>query len=217
VIKLTKLLQTVIDRSDMIVEAFLQHIALSFISLFIGVLIALPAGMLIARHRKYAESAIGVAAVLQTIPSLALFGFLVPLIGIGSKTALIALIVYALLPILRNTYAGLTGVDQAIIEAGRGMGMTENQILKKIEFPIALPFIMAGIRTATILTVGIATLATFVGAGGLGDVIYRGLQSYNNYLVLAGAVPVAVLAIMFDVILRFIEKVVTPKGLKISK
>src|SRR5699024_12590833 len=106
-------------------------------------------------------------------------------------TALTALSFYALLPTLRNKYAGLTGVDQAIIEAGRVMGMIENQILKKIEFPIALPFIMAGIRTATILTVGIATLATFVGAGGLGDVIYRGLQSYNNYLVLAGAVPVA--------------------------
>src|SRR5699024_7706448 len=171
-IKLTKLLQTVIDRSEMIVEAFLQHIALSFISLFIGVLIALPAGMLIARNRKYAESAIGVDAVLESIPSLAWFSLLVRLIGFGTKTAIIYLIVYALLPILRNTYAGLTGVDQAIIEAGRGMGMTENQILKKIEFPIALPFIMAGIRTATILTVGIATLATFVGAGGLGDVIY---------------------------------------------
>src|SRR5699024_5548673 len=179
------------------------------------VLIALPVGMFVARHRKYAESAIGVAAVLQTIPSLALFGFLVPLIGIGSKTALIALIVYALLPILRNTYAGLTGVDQAIIEAGRGMGRTANQILKKIKFVIA--FIMAGIPTAIILNVGIAPLATFVGVGGLVDVIYRGSQSYNNYLVLAGAVPVAVMANMFDVILRFIEKVVTPKGLKISK
>lgn len=213
---MTKLIQTISDRSDMLMEAFLQHIGLSFVSLVIGICIALPTGMLVARHRKYAESAIGVTAVLQTIPSLALFGFLVPVIGIGSKTALIALIVYALLPILRNTYAGLTGVDQSIIEAGRGMGMTENQILKKIELPMALPFIMAGIRTATVLTVGIATLATFVGAGGLGDVIYRGLQSYNNYLVLAGAVPVAVLAILFDVILKVIEKFVTPKGLKIT-
>ena len=126
--------------------------------------------------------------------------FLCRLIGIGSKTALIALVIYALLPIVRNTYAGLTGVDESIIEAGRGMGMTPNQILKKIEFPIALPVIMAGIRTATVLTVGIATLATFVGAGGLGDVIYRGLQSYNNALVLAGALPVALLAIAFDFI-----------------
>ncbi len=213
--QLNKFIHTVIDRSDMIMDAFLQHIFLSFVSLAIGVLIALPVGMFVARHRKYAESAIGVTAVFQTIPSLALFGFLVPLIGIGSKTALIALIIYALLPILRNTYAGLTGVDQSIIEAGRGMGMTPNQILRKIEFPMALPFIMAGIRTATVLTVGIATLATFVGAGGLGDVIYRGLQSYNNSLVLAGALPVAVLAIVFDFGLKLVEKRVTPKGLKV--
>lgn len=206
--------QTVMNRSDLIIDSFLQHLSLSFVSLAIGVLISLPVGMFVARHRKYAETIIGITAVLQTIPSLALFGFLVPLIGIGSKTALVALIIYALLPILRNTYAGLTGVDQSIIEAGRGMGMTPNQILKKIELPMALPFIMAGIRTATVLTVGIATLATFVGAGGLGDVIYRGLQSYNNSLVLAGALPVAVLALLFDFALKLLEKKVTPKGLK---
>ena len=158
---------------------------------------------------------IGVTAILQTIPSLALFGFLVPIIGIGSKTALVALVIYALLPIVRNVYTGITSVDPAIIEAGSGMGMTPNQVLFKIELPIALPFIMAGIRTATVLTVGIATLATFVGAGGLGDIIYRGLQSYNNALVIAGAVPVALLAILFDVLLKLVEKGVTPKGLKI--
>ena len=211
VMPLSKFIDIFATRSDLIVDAFMQHIFLSFVSLAVGVAISLPVGMIVARHRKYAEPVIGVTAVLQTIPSLALFGFLVPLIGIGSKTALVALIIYALLPILRNTYAGLTGVDQSIIEAGRGMGMTPNQILTKIELPIALPFIMAGIRTATVLTVGIATLATFVGAGGLGDVIYRGLQSYNNALVLAGALPVAVLAILFDLVLKFIEKKVTPK------
>lgn len=205
---------TIISRSDMIIEAFLQHLTLSITSLAIGVLIALPVGMFVARHRRYAEAVIGITAVLQTIPSLALFGLLVPLIGIGSKTALIALIIYALLPILRNTYAGLTSVDASVIEAGRGMGMTPNQILKRIELPMALPFIMAGVRTATVLTVGIATLATFVGAGGLGDIIYRGLQSYNNTLVLAGALPVAILALLFDFILKIIEKKVTPKGLK---
>ena len=151
-------IETVTSRSDMITEAFLQHIFLSFVALAIGILIALPTGMLVARHRRFAEPIIGVAAILQTIPSLALFGFLVPLIGIGSKTALIALIIYALLPIVRNTYAGLTGVDEAIVEAGRGMGMTPNQILKKIEFPIALPVIMAGIRTATVLTVALLRL-----------------------------------------------------------
>ncbi|MDS9472121.1 ABC transporter permease [Sporosarcina pasteurii] len=205
---------TVSSRSDLIIEAFLQHIFLSFVALALGVAIALPTGILIARYRRFAEPIIGVTAVLQTIPSLALFGILVPLIGIGSKTALIALIIYALLPIVRNTYTGLTSADESIIEAGRGMGMTPFQILKKIEFPIALPVIMAGIRTATVLTVGIATLATFVGAGGLGDVIYRGLQSYNNSLVLAGALPVACLAILFDFLLKWIEKKVTLKGIR---
>ena len=209
-----KFIETIQSRSDLIQQAFLEHIYLSFVALAIGIAIALPLGILIARYRKYAEPVIGVTAVFQTIPSLALFGFLVPLIGIGSNTALIALIIYALLPILRNTFTGITSVDNSIIEAGRGMGMTRTQILKQIEFPLALPFIMAGIRTATVLTVGIATLATFVGAGGLGDVIYRGLQSYNNALVLAGALPVALLAITFDLILKWIEKAATPKGMK---
>ncbi|MET1014499.1 MAG: ABC transporter permease [Paenisporosarcina sp.] len=192
---MTNFIETVQSRSDLIQQAFIEHIYLSFVALAIGIAIALPLGILIARYRKYAEPVIGVTAVFQTIPSLALFGFLVPLMGIGSNTALIALIIYALLPILRNTYTGIIGVDSSITEAGRGMGMTRTQILTQVEFPLALPFIMAGIRTATVLTVGIATLATFVGAGGLGDVIYRGLQSYNNSLVLAGALPVALLAI----------------------
>lgn len=209
------MIETVRDRSDLIIESFIQHIYLSFIALLIAIIIAVPLGMLISRYRYFAEPVIGITAILQTIPSLALFGFLVPIMGIGSKTALVALIIYALLPIVRNVYTGITSVDQSIIEAGSGMGMTSNQVLFKIELPIALPFIMAGIRTATVLTVGIATLATFVGAGGLGDIIYRGLQSYNNALVFAGALPVAVLAILFDFILKLLEKGVTPKGLKI--
>ncbi|ALC87945.1 glycine/betaine ABC transporter [Bacillus sp. FJAT-22090] len=207
-------IETIQSRSDLIQEAFIQHIYLSFIALAIGIAIALPLGIFVARYRKFAEPIIGITAVFQTIPSLALFGFLVPLIGIGAKTALIALIIYALLPILRNTYTGVTSIDGSILEAGKGMGMTKNQLLWQIEFPLALPFIMAGIRTATVFTVGIATLATFVGAGGLGDVIYRGLQSYNNSLVLAGALPVALLAILFDFALKWIERKATPKGMK---
>ncbi|WP_391117438.1 ABC transporter permease [Psychrobacillus sp. L3] len=208
-----KFFETIQSRSDLILEAFVQHIYLSFIALAVGIAISLPLGIFVARYRKFAEPVIGITAIFQTIPSLALFGFLVPLIGIGAKTALIALIIYALLPILRNTYTGITSIDGSIIEAGRGMGMTKSQLLWQIEFPLALPFIMAGIRTATVLTVGIATLATFVGAGGLGDVIYRGLQSYNNSLVLAGALPVALLAILFDFVLKLIEKKSTPRGL----
>ncbi|MCZ8540567.1 ABC transporter permease [Psychrobacillus sp. FSL K6-2365] len=210
---MSNFIDTIQSRSDLIQEAFMQHIYLSFVALAIGIAIALPLGILVARYRRIAEPVIGITAIFQTIPSLALFGFLVPLIGIGAKTALIALIIYALLPILRNTYTGISNIDESMIEAGRGMGMTKSQLLWQIEFPLALPFIMAGIRTATVLTVGIATLATFVGAGGLGDVIYRGLQSYNNSLVLAGALPVALLAILFDLILKWIEKKATPKGM----
>ncbi|TFE03708.1 ABC transporter permease [Jeotgalibacillus sp. R-1-5s-1] len=205
---------TVIQRQDLIIESTLEHLYLSFTAIFIAILISLPLGIFISRNQKVAEFYIGITAVFQTIPSLALFGFLVPILGIGFETALIALIIYALLPILRNTYTGITGVDEGVIEAGKGMGMTGSQILFKIELPLSLPFLMAGIRTATVLTVGVATLATFVGAGGLGDVIWRGLQSYNNNLVLAGAIPVALLALLFDFILKILEKKTTPKGLK---
>ncbi|RLQ96154.1 ABC transporter permease [Falsibacillus albus] len=206
--------ETITGRSDLIIGGLVQHLYLSFVSILIAIVISLPLGIFISRQEKVAEVFIGITAIFQTIPSLALFGFLVPLIGIGDATAIIALTIYALLPILRNTYTGIVGVDQAIIEAGRGMGMTNGQILRKIELPLSLPVMMAGIRTATVLTVGVATLATFVGAGGLGDIIYRGLSTYNNYLVLAGALPAALLAILFDFILRMIEKATTPKGLK---
>ena len=208
--------ETVADRQDLIIERTIEHLYLSFVAIVIAVLIAMPLGIYISRKQKVAEFYIGITAVFQTIPSLALFGFLVPILGIGNMTAWVALVIYALLPILRNTYTGITGVDEAIIEAGRGMGMTPRQILWKIELPLSLPFLMAGIRTATVLTVGVATLATFVGAGGLGDVIWRGLQSWNNYLILAGAILVALMALFFDYILKVVEKKTTPKGVKLK-
>jgi osmoprotectant transport system permease protein len=210
-------INTVTSRSDDIMQGLIEHLILSFVAIFIAILISMPLGIYISRKKSSAEFFIGVTAVFQTIPSLALFGFLVPLLGTGSTTAIVALTVYALLPILRNTYTGITGVDQAVIEAGRGMGMTKRQLLYKIELPLSLPFIMAGIRTATVLTVGVATLATFVGAGGLGDIIYRGLSSWNNSLVLAGALPAALLALFFDYLLKILEKATTPKGLKARK
>jgi osmoprotectant transport system permease protein len=206
--------ETVSSRSDQIATGIIEHICLSLISISIAIILSVPLGIYITRHEKWAEWIIGVTAVFQTIPSLALFGFIVPLLGTGALTAIIALTIYALLPILRNTYTGIKGVDQSVIEAGRGMGMTNRQILWKIEIPLSLPVIMAGIRTATVLTVGIATLATFVGAGGLGDLIYRGLSTWNNQLVLAGAIPAALLAIFFDFFLKLIERLSTPKGLK---
>ncbi|TLS38081.1 ABC transporter permease [Pseudalkalibacillus caeni] len=207
-------IDTVTSRWDDILVGLQEHLFLSFIAIVVAILISVPLGVFISRRRKLAEPFIAVTAIFQTIPSLALFGFLIPLFGIGGTTAIIALTVYALLPILRNTYTGITEVNQSVIEAGRGMGMTNGQILKKIEIPLSLPVIMAGIRTATVLTIGVATLATFVGAGGLGDIIYRGLSTWNNQLVLAGAIPAALLAILFDLILKFVEKMVTPKGLR---
>jgi osmoprotectant transport system permease protein len=195
-----------------ILEALQQHLFLSIVSIVIATLIAIPLGIFIARRRKLAEPVIGITSIFQTIPSLALFGFLLPLFGIGNVTAIVALIIYALLPILRNTYTGITGVDQSAVEAGRGMGMTKNQILRMIELPLALPVIMAGLRTATVLTIGVATLAAFIGAGGLGDLIYRGLSTTRNEIVLAGAIPAAILAIVIDLILKRIEIATDPRS-----
>jgi osmoprotectant transport system permease protein len=205
---------TFVNRWPEILTGLQEHLFLSLVSILIAAIIAVPLGIFISRRKGVAEPVIGVTAIFQTIPSLALFGFLLPVFGIGSTTAIIALTVYALLPILRNTYTGITGVDKSAVEAGKGMGMTNSQILRMIELPLALPIIMAGLRTATVLTIGVATLAAFIGAGGLGDLIYRGLSTTRNELVLAGAIPAALLAIVFDFVLRRIEMATEPKATK---
>jgi len=189
-----------------------QHIELTLVALFIANLIALPLGIMLTRKRKIAETVIGITSVFQTIPSLALLGFMVPLFGIGFGPAIIALTIYGLLPILRNTYTGILGVDQAVIDAGTGMGMTSRQVLFMIELPLALPIIMAGIRTATVMVIGVATLAALVGAGGLGDLIFRGIAMARQDLILAGAIPAALLSIVFDYGLKKIEIAVQPKS-----
>ena len=189
-----------------------QHIEMTALSMFFAILISVPLGVFLTRHRELAEPVIGVTAVFQTIPSLALLGFMIPLFGIGFLPAVIALTVYGLLPILRNTYTGIIGVDQASIEAGIGMGMTPRQVLLMVEIPLALPIIMAGIRTATVLIIGVATIATLIGSGGLGDLIYRGIAMASTELILAGAIPAALLALVFDFGLKRIENKVTPKG-----
>lgn len=210
-------IETVKSRWPDIITGLQQHLFLSLVSILIATVIAIPLGIFITRKQKIAEPIIGVTAIFQTIPSLALFGFLLPVFGIGNTTAIIALIVYALLPILRNTYTGIIGVDSSVVEAGKGMGMTNFQILRMIELPLALPVIMAGLRTATVLTIGVATLAAFIGAGGMGDLIYRGLASVRNEVVLAGAIPAALLAILFDFVLKRIEVASDPKhGKKLS-
>ncbi|KPC97423.1 ABC transporter permease [Geobacillus thermocatenulatus] len=207
-----ELLQTLIERKNDIWIAFQEHVLLSAIAMGIAIVIAVPLGVALTRYRKLAEPIIGVAAIIQTIPSLALLGFMLPIFGIGKLPAIIALTLYALLPILRNTYTGILGVDPALVDAGRGMGMTSRQILWMVELPLSLPVIMAGVRTATVLTIGVAALATFIGAGGLGDLIDRGLRIADKNLILAGAIPAAILAIAFDWLLRKVEQKVTPKG-----
>ncbi|RHW43579.1 ABC transporter permease subunit [Neobacillus notoginsengisoli] len=195
------------DRRDQLVSALLEHIQISFIALFFAVLIAIPLGILLTRKKRIAEGVIGVTAVLQTIPSLALLGLLIPLFGIGKVPAIIALVAYALLPILRNTVTGITEVNPSLIEAGQAMGMNNRRLLAKVEFPLALPVIMAGIRTAMVLIVGTATLAALIGAGGLGDLILLGIDRNNTALIVLGAIPAALLAILFDVLLRWFERV----------
>ncbi|MFC4617722.1 osmoprotectant update ABC transporter permease/substrate-binding subunit OpuFB [Camelliibacillus cellulosilyticus] len=198
--------ETFYERKDQLAMALFEHIQISFIALFFAVLIAIPLGVYLTKKQKMAEGIIGVTAVLQTIPSLALLGLLIPLFGIGKVPAIIALVAYALLPILRNTYTGIKEVDPSLIEAARAMGMNPRKRLLKVELPLAMPVIMAGIRTAMVLIVGTATLAALIGAGGLGDLILLGIDRNNSALIVIGAIPAAILALLFDFLLRRFEK-----------
>lgn len=201
------------ERQSQLLSALLDHIQISIISLFFAILIAIPLGIYLTKKQKIAEGIIGITAILQTIPSLALLGLLIPLIGIGKVPAIIALVIYALLPILRNTYTGIKGVDPSLIEAARAMGMNKRQRLLKVELPLAIPVIMAGIRTAMVLIVGTATLAALIGAGGLGDIILLGIDRNNSSLIILGAIPAAILAILFDIFLRQFERVTFKKSI----
>ncbi|PLR97562.1 osmoprotectant update ABC transporter permease/substrate-binding subunit OpuFB [Bacillus sp. T33-2] len=201
------------ERRGDLASALLEHIQISFIALFFAVIISIPLGIYLTRERRLAESIIGITAVLQTIPSLALLGLLIPLVGIGRVPAIIALVIYALLPILRNTYTGIKEVDPSLIEAATAMGMNNRKRLIKVELPLAMPVIMAGIRTAMVLIVGTATLAALIGAGGLGDIILLGIDRNNSALIILGAVPAALLAILLDVLLRRFEKLSFKKSM----
>jgi osmoprotectant transport system permease protein len=192
-----------------ILEATAAHLTLVVIAMAIAIAIAVPLGMFIIQRPALRNIALGLASIFQTIPSLALFGFLIPIPfigGIGRRTAIVALVLYALLPILRNTYVGLTGIDPAVLQAAEAMGMTQFQILWRVRLPLALPVILAGIRTATVITIGVATIAAAIGAGGLGIFIFRGVAMVSNAVILAGAVPAALLAILADILLARLER-----------
>src|SRR5205807_6798719 len=192
-----------------ILGATADHMMLVVIAMLIAMAIALPLGMLIVERPALRALSMGIANIFQTIPSLALFGLLIPIPfigGIGRRTAIIALVLYALLPILRNTYVGLTGIDPAVLEAAQAMGMTDAQILWRVRLPLARAVILAGIRTATIITIGVATIAAAIGAGGLGTFIFRGVAMVSDAVILAGAVPAALLAIVADIVLSWVER-----------
>ena len=191
----------------------LEHLWLVAVSMAIAVVIGVPAGILLTRKPRLREPVIGGANIIETIPSLALFGFLLPAPWLGARAdriAITALALYALLPIIRNTYVGITGVDPGVREAARGMGLTSRQMLWQVELPLSMSVILAGVRTATVLSVGIATIAAAIGAGGLGEFIFRGLAMVNDSLILAGAIPAAILALAADLALGYLEARLRP-------
>ena len=190
-----------------------EHLWLVSVSTVLAVLIGIPLGILITRWPALNKPVLGGANVIQTIPSLALFGFLLPAPWIGERAdrlAILALTLYALLPLIRNTYTGIKGVDRSVVEAARGMGMTDGQLLWQVELPLALGVIIAGVRVATVISIGLATIAAAIGAGGLGEYIFRGLAMVNNSVILAGAIPAAIMALLADVSLGWLEKRLSP-------
>jgi osmoprotectant transport system permease protein len=201
------------QHADEILQATLEHVWLVGITMLIAVAIGVPLGILVARRPWLSKPIIGSANVAETIPSLALLGMLLPVPWLGERAdrvAVAALTLYALLPIIRNTATGITGIDPAVREAARGMGMTGRQILWQVELPLSLSTILAGVRVATVLTIGVATIAAAVGAGGLGEYIFRGLAMVNNSLILAGAIPAALLALGADFLLSVLERRLSP-------
>ena len=201
------------ERGSDILRGLGQHVYLTVVAMALAAGVAIPLGLALTRVRKNADKVIAVVGVVQTLPSLALVGLMLPLLGGGAKAAIVALFLYALLPIVRNTYTGVKSVDPAIIEAARGMGMTSRQILLSIELPLSVPIMMAGLRTSTIICVGVATLGGIIGAGGLGDLIWLGINRVDDSLIYAGAFPAMALALILDGILALGERAFTPEGM----
>ncbi|MDR3023620.1 ABC transporter permease/substrate-binding protein [Chryseobacterium sp.] len=198
--------QFITEQHEKLLTQVVQHLGLTFLSLFLAIIIGVPLGILIARKRKLSGSVLGIAGILQTIPSIALLGFMIPAFGIGATPAIVALLIYALLPIIRNTYTGIAEVDPAVTEAAKAMGMNRRQLLFKVQLPLAMPVIIAGIRTAAVINVGVATLASFVAAGGLGEFIFGGISLNNTNMILAGAIPAALLAVLLDQTIAVLQR-----------
>lgn len=197
-----------------ILDALGPHLYLTGMSLLLGTLVAVPLGILLTRFPRWASPVITVVSIFQTIPSLVFFALVLPFLGIGEGPALVVLFLYALLPILRNTYIGVRSVDAALIDAARGQGMTSWEILFMVELPLSAPVIVTGVRLSAVYLVSWATIAALIGAGGLGDLIFSGIDSYNTPLLLAGAIPAALLALTLGFLFGMVRRLVTPRGLR---
>ncbi|BAH18169.1 ABC transporter permease [Macrococcoides caseolyticum] len=200
-----------------LLEKTWEHISISLLSLLAAIIVAVPLGIVLTKSDKLAKIVLSITSVLQTVPSLAILAMMIPFFGIGTVPAVIALFLYVLLPILNNTYLGIQSVNKDAREAGRAMGMTQNQLLRMVELPLAVPVIMSGIRLSAVYAISWATLASYIGAGGLGDFIFNGLNLYQPKLIIVGAVVVTLLALVTDFVLAYIEKITTPRGLVVSK
>jgi osmoprotectant transport system permease protein len=195
-----------------ILSELARHLELTAIALSLATIIGIPLGVILSRERWLSGPVLAVVSAVYTIPSVALLGFMIPLFGIGPRPAIVAIFVYALLPIVRNTFTGISQIDPAAVEAARGMGMTDNQVLRRVTIPLALPFLLAGVRTSTVLSVAVATLAALVGARGLGTFVFQGIDMTNTRMILSGAVPIAALALALDWLLSLVEQWVAPAG-----
>ncbi len=211
---MSKFLTTLQKDWPLLLKAFWDHVQITFFSVSLGVLIAVPLGIALTRTPRLAKRVMAVLGVLQTVPSMVMFGLLMPLTGIGKPTAVVVLTLYSILPILRNTYTGITEVSDGYIEAATGMGMNSLQILFQVELPLALPVIVTGIRLSSVYIISWATVAAIIGGGGLGDLIYTGLDRYNHAIVLMGAIPASLLAIVTSFLIGRLAQCATPRGLR---
>ena len=201
-----------IERREWFLELLFQHVTLSFIAIMLAGTLGLLIGIFISEHEKIAPVVLGIANVCYTIPSISLFGMLIPICGIGDKTAIVALTIYGIMPMVRNTYAGIRNVSEDVIMAARGMGSTDFQIMTKIKLPLALGVIIAGVRNMVVMTISVTAIASFIGAGGLGVSIYRGITMYNTALTLGGSLLIAAMALISDLLLGKVEKKIKKRG-----
>lgn len=197
---------------DKILQLSIQHISLTVIAIIVAIIVGVPLGIIICRVKSIRKPVLGLVNLVQAVPSMALLGLTVPILGIGSKPAIFMVVIYSLLPIVKNTYIGISNIDPVILESAKGIGLTKNQTLFKIQLPLALPVIMGGVRISAVTAVGLMTLAAFIGAGGLGYLVFSGVQTVNNTMILQGAIPACILALIVDYVFSKIELAVTPKG-----